>query len=88
MEIAVDVNDKTSPLGSIKDARFRIRRRNGRKTFLQDIADKGQTEKVFGRPLIMRTRCLLAHRWPVAGGIIIPPQPRQRHEIDLLVFGQ
>ena len=56
-----------------------------RKIFFQEVADKGHAEKVFRRPLITRTRCLLAHRRPVAGGIIIPPQPCQCHEIDLLV---
>lgn len=58
-----------SPLARLKtlDFEFAAAMAKHRKTFLQKIAGKGQTEKVFGRPLIMRTRSLLAHRWPFAG---------------------
>src|SRR6516225_6468331 len=37
---------------------------------------------------VVSTGRLLAHRRPVAGGIVIPPQPGERNEIDLLIFGQ
>jgi hypothetical protein len=43
---------------------------------------------MLGSALIMRTSRLLAHCRPVGGGVIISPQPRECHQVDLLILGQ
>jgi len=78
------------PDWAAKVARSRNPRRNSRasKSFLEEVADKRRAEKVFGGAFIVRTRSFFTHSRPITGGIIIPSQPRQGHEIDLLLFGE
>jgi hypothetical protein len=58
------------------------------KTLLQEVAEERRAEKVARRVFVVGAGSLLANRGPVAGGIVVPPEPEQGHEIDLLIFRQ
>jgi hypothetical protein len=58
------------------------------KALLEEIGEERGAEKIVGGTSVVRSCRLRADGGPIACRIIIPPQPGQRHEIDLLIFRQ
>src|ERR1051326_1966996 len=56
-----------------------------REAFLEEVAKLRHAEQIGGGALVVRGGGFLAHACPVGGGAVVAAEPRERHQIDLLV---